>query len=284
MSAFRSFPRSWPVTGLMAGRCDACRPEHLGFPVVFGGVHGQPSHGDDRKIPKAMTPTQLIGTSGSAVPPPVATLHQGNPDRNHMFWNIGSTERQSFPRSWPVTGLMAGRCDACRPEHLGFPVVFGGVHVARSLVFCVVFYRSLLCSGTSDQPRGMHSTRRGHRNTATHKWKANNAKTEALLFAWCIVFHLFISWRYQSKGVMRSRKSWRYQSKGVIRSRKSWRYQSKGVIRSRKSWRYQTKGVIRSHYSFALVSPWFAASDYSFGLVSPWFAASDYSFALVSPW
>jgi hypothetical protein len=30
-----------------------------------------------------------------------------------------------------------------RPEHLSSPLVFGKVCVARSLVFCVVFYRSL---------------------------------------------------------------------------------------------------------------------------------------------
>jgi hypothetical protein len=36
------------------------------------------------------------GTLGSVVSLVAATLYQGNPDRNHKFWNIVSSER--YPR------------------------------------------------------------------------------------------------------------------------------------------------------------------------------------------
>ena len=40
-----------------------------------------------------MTSTKPIGTIGSIAFFLAATLHQGNPDRNHKLWNIRSTER-----------------------------------------------------------------------------------------------------------------------------------------------------------------------------------------------
>ena len=47
---------------------------------------GQPSHGGNRKMFEVM-----ISTLASLL---TATLYQGNPDRNHMLWNIVSTERR----------------------------------------------------------------------------------------------------------------------------------------------------------------------------------------------
>jgi hypothetical protein len=40
-----------------------------------------------------MTSTYPRGTLVSITSLLDATLYQGNPDRNHGFWNIGSTER-----------------------------------------------------------------------------------------------------------------------------------------------------------------------------------------------
>jgi hypothetical protein len=53
----------------------------------------QPSHGDDRKTFEVMTSTSLRGTLGSVASLFAATLYHGNPDRNHKFWSIVSTER-----------------------------------------------------------------------------------------------------------------------------------------------------------------------------------------------
>jgi hypothetical protein len=39
------------------------------------------------------SPTSPRGTLGSVTSLLAATLHQGNPDRNHKLWNIVSTER-----------------------------------------------------------------------------------------------------------------------------------------------------------------------------------------------
>jgi hypothetical protein len=40
-----------------------------------------------------MTSTLPIGSLGLVASMIAATLYQGNPDRNHKLWNIGSTER-----------------------------------------------------------------------------------------------------------------------------------------------------------------------------------------------
>ena len=47
----------------------------------------QPSHGGDGKSFK------VIGALDSVASLSAATLYQGNPDRNHHFWNIVSTKR-----------------------------------------------------------------------------------------------------------------------------------------------------------------------------------------------
>jgi len=54
---------------------------------------GQPSHGGDRN---PFAATTSIGSLGSVAFLLVATLYQGNFDRNHKFWNIVSTERYIF--------------------------------------------------------------------------------------------------------------------------------------------------------------------------------------------
>jgi hypothetical protein len=45
--------------------------------------NGQPSHGGNRNIFEVMTSTLPKGTLGSVASFVVATLYQGNPDRNH---------------------------------------------------------------------------------------------------------------------------------------------------------------------------------------------------------
>ena len=55
--------------------------------------NSQPSHGGYRKTFEVMTSTFPIGTIGPVASLLAATLYQGNPDRNHMLWNIVSTER-----------------------------------------------------------------------------------------------------------------------------------------------------------------------------------------------
>ena len=52
---------------------------------------GQPSHGGDHKISEVMTSTLPKGTLGSVASLLAAILYQGNPDRNHKFWNILSS-------------------------------------------------------------------------------------------------------------------------------------------------------------------------------------------------
>jgi hypothetical protein len=44
-----------------------------------------------------MTSNKPRGTLGSVATLLEATLHQGNPDRNHKLWNIVSTERYILP-------------------------------------------------------------------------------------------------------------------------------------------------------------------------------------------
>ena len=73
----------------------------------------------------------------------------------HKWPRICSTCRKhswSFPHSWLITGFVTGATPQVPlvyqelltlPEHLCSPLVFSGVHVAQSLVFCVVFCRSL---------------------------------------------------------------------------------------------------------------------------------------------
>ena len=55
--------------------------------------NGQPSHGGSRKIFEVMTSTFSKGTLGSVASLLAATLYQGNPDRNHKFWNVTSAQR-----------------------------------------------------------------------------------------------------------------------------------------------------------------------------------------------
>ena len=55
--------------------------------------NGQPSHGGNCKIFEVMTSTLPKGTLGSVASLLVATLYQGNPDRNHKLWNSISAER-----------------------------------------------------------------------------------------------------------------------------------------------------------------------------------------------
>jgi hypothetical protein len=66
-------------------------PPLLSVPYV--NENSQPSHGGDRKILEVMTSTLPKGTLGSVGFLLAATLYQGNPDRNHKFWNIVSSER-----------------------------------------------------------------------------------------------------------------------------------------------------------------------------------------------
>ena len=67
------------------------------YPWSFVMTHifhnGQPCHGGDRKTFEVMTSTLPIGSLGLVASMIAATLYQGNPDRNHKLWNIGSTER-----------------------------------------------------------------------------------------------------------------------------------------------------------------------------------------------
>ena len=53
--------------------------------------NGQPSHGGDRKIFEVMTSTLPKGTLDSVASLLVATLYQGNPDKNHRLRNIVSS-------------------------------------------------------------------------------------------------------------------------------------------------------------------------------------------------
>ena len=55
--------------------------------------NGQPSHGGGRKIFEVMASTLPKGTFGSVVSLLAATRYQGKSDRNHMLWNIVSSER-----------------------------------------------------------------------------------------------------------------------------------------------------------------------------------------------
>ena len=59
---------------------------------------------------------------------------------------------RSFPHSWLITGFVTRETQwvphveqklLTLPDHTSSPPVISGVHVARSLVFCVMFYRSL---------------------------------------------------------------------------------------------------------------------------------------------
>jgi hypothetical protein len=65
------------------------------YPWSFVMTHifhnGQPCHGGDRKTFEIMTSTLPIGSLGLVASMIAATLYQGNPDRNHKLWNIGST-------------------------------------------------------------------------------------------------------------------------------------------------------------------------------------------------
>jgi hypothetical protein len=53
----------------------------------------QQSHSGDRNTFEVMTSTSPRRTLGSVDSLLAATLYQGNPDTNHLFWNIVSTER-----------------------------------------------------------------------------------------------------------------------------------------------------------------------------------------------
>ena len=55
--------------------------------------NGYRSHGSDRKAFEVMTSTSPIGIIGSVASLLAAILYQGNPDRNHKLWNIGSPKR-----------------------------------------------------------------------------------------------------------------------------------------------------------------------------------------------
>jgi len=55
--------------------------------------NGKPSHGGDHKIFEVMTLTLPKGTIGSVASLLAANIYQGNPDRDHTFWNIVSSER-----------------------------------------------------------------------------------------------------------------------------------------------------------------------------------------------
>jgi hypothetical protein len=52
---------------------------------------GQPNHGGDRSLFEMMTSTLPRGAIGSVASFLAATLFQGNPDRNHKFWDICKT-------------------------------------------------------------------------------------------------------------------------------------------------------------------------------------------------
>ena len=54
---------------------------------------GQTGHGGDRIIFEVMTSTFPKGTLGSVASLLAATLYKGKPDKNHMLWNIVSSER-----------------------------------------------------------------------------------------------------------------------------------------------------------------------------------------------
>ena len=55
--------------------------------------NGQSGHGSDRRTFEVTTSTLPRGTLGSVASLLIATLYQGNPDRNHKLWDIVSTER-----------------------------------------------------------------------------------------------------------------------------------------------------------------------------------------------
>ena len=55
--------------------------------------NGHPSHCGDRKTFEVMTSTKLRGTLGSLASLLAATLSHGNPDMNHMIWNIVLIEK-----------------------------------------------------------------------------------------------------------------------------------------------------------------------------------------------
>ena len=70
-------------------------------------------------------------------------------DIRHLSWALPG------PHSWSITGVVAGASRQVPlveqellilPEHLRSPPVFSGVRVTRSLVYCVVFCRSLFFS------------------------------------------------------------------------------------------------------------------------------------------
>ena len=56
--------------------------------------NGQASDGGDREIFEVMTSTLPNENLGSIASLLAATLYQGNPDRNHILWNIVSSERE----------------------------------------------------------------------------------------------------------------------------------------------------------------------------------------------
>jgi len=58
--------------------------------------NGLPSHGGDHKTFEVMTSIKQTRALGSLSSLLAATFYQGNPDRNHKLWNIGSTEKYIY--------------------------------------------------------------------------------------------------------------------------------------------------------------------------------------------
>jgi hypothetical protein len=84
-----------------------------------------------------MASTLPRGTIGSVASLLAAILYQGNPDRIHKLWNIGSTERYIPGRVSLVEQKLITLA-----EHPSSPPVFSGVRVTRSLILCVLFVRN----------------------------------------------------------------------------------------------------------------------------------------------
>ena len=67
---------------------------------------------------------------------------------DHGYVPLVVSTSRSFLHSWLITGFVTGVTRRVQellilPGHMSSPPVFSGVRVARSLVFCVVFCRSL---------------------------------------------------------------------------------------------------------------------------------------------
>jgi hypothetical protein len=84
--------RSLVLCVCFVDRCLSFRPFFVGH-CVFCFTDSDYPFGVFKQTFEVMTSTLPIGTLGLVASLLAATLYQRNPDRNHMFWNILSTER-----------------------------------------------------------------------------------------------------------------------------------------------------------------------------------------------